>query len=53
MSKFCQKCGARALPGARFCRSCGNRLEKDTSASSEPQKPVRVEEEEEDYEVPR
>jgi DNA repair exonuclease SbcCD ATPase subunit len=29
MVKYCSRCGARALPGARFCRSCGNRLEKD------------------------
>lgn len=26
--KYCARCGARALPGAKFCRSCGNKLEK-------------------------
>lgn len=24
--KFCTKCGAPAVPGARFCGKCGNRL---------------------------
>ncbi|MHA1125091.1 MAG: zinc-ribbon domain-containing protein [Candidatus Heimdallarchaeota archaeon] len=52
MSKFCQKCGARALPGARFCRSCGNKLEKDTSTRAEPQQKARVEEEEDYYSEP-
>lgn len=33
MVKFCPKCGARAIPGARFCRSCGTRLEKEKSTS--------------------
>ena len=31
MVKFCPKCGARAIPGARFCRSCGTKLEKEKS----------------------
>jgi len=52
VSKFCQKCGARALPGARFCRSCGNKLEKDVSTRDEPQKKVRVEKEEDYYSEP-
>ncbi|NHK29891.1 MAG: hypothetical protein FK730_00975 [Asgard group archaeon] len=29
MVKYCSRCGARAIPGAKFCRSCGNRIEKD------------------------
>ena len=33
MVKFCSKCGARAIPGARFCRSCGTRLDKEKSTS--------------------
>ncbi len=41
MVKYCSRCGARAIPGAKFCRSCGNKLEKDT-------KPMVKEEE--DYE---
>ena len=40
MVKYCAKCGARAIPGAKFCRSCGNKLEK-------AKKPVVLEEEEE------
>ncbi|NHJ33753.1 MAG: zinc ribbon domain-containing protein, partial [Asgard group archaeon] len=28
MVKYCSRCGARAIPGAKFCRSCGNKLEK-------------------------
>ncbi len=40
MVKFCSKCGARAIPGARFCRSCGTKLEKEKSTSQ-----VNVEEE--------
>lgn len=50
-SKFCPKCGARALPGARFCRSCGNKIEKEenTRSESQVQKQVRIEDEEEDY----
>ena len=39
MVKYCAKCGARAIPGAKFCRSCGNKLEK-------AKKPVVLEEEE-------
>lgn len=39
MVKYCAKCGARAIPGAKFCRSCGNKLEKT-------KKPVVLEEEE-------
>lgn len=39
MVKYCSKCGARAIPGAKFCRSCGNKLEK-------AKKPVVLEEEE-------
>ena len=35
MVKFCSKCGARAIPGARFCRSCGNRLDKDKSSTTQ------------------
>ena len=35
MVKYCSKCGARALPGARFCRSCGNKLEKNTADSDD------------------
>lgn len=41
MVKYCARCGARAIPGAKFCRSCGNKLEKA--------KPV-VKEKEETYE---
>lgn len=39
MVKYCAKCGARAIPGAKFCRSCGNKLEK-------AKKPVVLEEDE-------
>lgn len=37
MVKFCPRCGARALPGAKFCRSCGSKLEKDSSEVLEEQ----------------
>lgn len=64
MPKFCSKCGARALPGARFCRSCGARLPKSNSSVNQsavvdspeaavPEEvPTRVEEEEEEEPVP-
>ncbi|MBD3191405.1 MAG: zinc-ribbon domain-containing protein [Candidatus Heimdallarchaeota archaeon] len=35
MPKFCSKCGARALPGARFCRSCGARLPKQEASTNQ------------------
>ena len=52
MVKYCSKCGARALPGARFCRSCGNRLEKNT-ADSEDQVEAQQEEVYDSYEDSR
>ncbi|MBN1328940.1 MAG: zinc ribbon domain-containing protein [Candidatus Heimdallarchaeota archaeon] len=27
MVKYCSRCGARVIPGAKFCRSCGNKIE--------------------------
>ncbi|NHJ47808.1 MAG: hypothetical protein FK733_08470 [Asgard group archaeon] len=41
MVKYCSKCGARALPGARFCRSCGNRLEKEKKPQATEQVDVQ------------
>ena len=35
MIKYCPRCGARAIPGAKFCRSCGSRLEKKESSREE------------------
>ncbi|NHJ86766.1 MAG: hypothetical protein FK734_14985 [Asgard group archaeon] len=52
MVKYCSKCGARALPGARFCRSCGNKLEKNT-VDSEDQVEVQQEEVYDSYEDSR
>jgi DNA repair exonuclease SbcCD ATPase subunit len=43
MVKYCARCGARAIPGAKFCRSCGNKLEKATPVVKE--KEERYEEE--------
>jgi len=34
MVKYCPRCGARALPGAKFCRSCGFKLIKDSQTST-------------------
>jgi DNA repair exonuclease SbcCD ATPase subunit len=44
MPKYCPKCGARALPGARFCRSCGAKLEKKKKTSSSMQSKTTEEE---------
>jgi hypothetical protein len=44
MVKYCSKCGARALPGARFCRSCGNRIEKDKKQATKVKEEVQVDE---------
>ncbi len=33
MVKYCPRCGARAIPGAKFCRSCGSKLDKKEKAS--------------------
>ncbi len=46
MVKFCSKCGARAISGARFCRSCGTKLDKEkttsqVNVSEEPVEPVK------------
>ncbi|HUT80054.1 MAG TPA: zinc ribbon domain-containing protein [Candidatus Bathyarchaeia archaeon] len=27
MVKYCSRCGARVIPGAKFCRSCGTKIE--------------------------
>ena len=43
MVKYCARCGARAIPGARFCRSCGNRLEKKTKPETRSEEVVEVE----------
>ncbi|MFW9921983.1 MAG: zinc-ribbon domain-containing protein [Candidatus Thorarchaeota archaeon] len=43
MVKFCPKCGARALPGARFCRSCGTKLEKESAPEEIEEQSERVE----------
>ncbi|NHJ05461.1 MAG: zinc ribbon domain-containing protein [Candidatus Heimdallarchaeota archaeon] len=40
MVKFCPKCGARAIPGARFCRSCGARLEKEDQEEKMESEPI-------------
>ncbi len=49
MVKYCARCGARAIPGAKFCRSCGNKLDKKEKAP----KVQEVEEtfQEDDYET--
>ncbi|NHJ39182.1 MAG: hypothetical protein FK731_04055 [Asgard group archaeon] len=49
MVKYCSRCGARALPGAKFCRSCGNRIDKEKSQATinEEAQEVDVEEIEE------
>lgn len=47
MVKFCPRCGARAIPGAKYCRSCGNKLEKEKKQEVvEEQENFEVEEEE-------
>jgi len=49
MVKYCSRCGARAIPGAKFCRSCGNKLEKDKTPVVKDKDEVYEDEIEEDY----
>lgn len=51
MVKYCSRCGARAIPGAKFCRSCGTRLDKDNKQTTSVNEEAQVEEIEEIEEV--
>jgi uncharacterized OB-fold protein len=39
MVKYCGRCGARAMPGARYCRACGAKLEKEVQVTSSQEQP--------------
>jgi len=45
MVKYCSRCGARVIPGAKFCRSCGNKIEVKEQAVSTQTYEERYEEE--------
>jgi len=44
MVKYCPRCGARALPGAKFCRSCGFKLAKESASNASTTVSTRVQE---------
>jgi len=41
MAEFCVKCGKELVPGAKFCMSCGNKIEEKSYQQPQTQQPLQ------------